>query len=138
MISLLAAYVLFSVMRSRGANKPVGLPEEGPVMKWWVAGGIFLASCLGLALGADLLVDNVALVAEEIGISKRVVSITMVGYTPTPPMGTTSVETSSDCATSSSSEIWSLRVSVGKMEMFATCWMMPRSETINASGVEEV
>jgi len=91
LVSLLAAYVLLSVLRSRGANRQVGLPEEGTEMKWWVAGTIFLASCIGLAIGADLLVDNVALIAEEIGISKRVVSITMVAVGTSIPEVATSV-----------------------------------------------
>ena len=67
------------------------MPEEGPVMKWWVAGTILLASCVGLAIGADLLVDNVALIADEIGISKRVVSITMVAVGTSIPEVATSV-----------------------------------------------
>jgi cation:H+ antiporter len=91
LVGLLAAYVLFSVLRSRGASRQVMLPEEGPVMKWWVAGIIFLASCIGLAIGADLLVDNVAIIAEEIGISKRVVSITMVAVGTSIPEVATSV-----------------------------------------------
>jgi len=91
LVSLLAAYVLLSVLRSRGENRPVSLPEQGPVMKWWLAGSIFLASCIGLAIGADLLVDSVALVADEIGISKRVVSITMVAVGTSIPEVATSV-----------------------------------------------
>ena len=91
LVSLLAAYVLLSVLRSRGTSRQVGLPEEGPVMKWWVAGTILLASCVGLAIGADLLVDNVALIADEIGISKRVVSITMVAVGTSIPEVATSV-----------------------------------------------
>ncbi len=95
LVSLLACYILMSVLRSRGANKPEGNPEgkteEGPVMKWWVAGLLFLGSCVGLAIGADLLVDNVALIAEEAGLSKRVVSITMVAVGTSIPEVATSV-----------------------------------------------
>ena len=95
LVSLLAGYILMSVLRSRGANKPEGNPEgkteEGPVMKWWVAGLLFLGSCVGLAIGADLLVDNVALIAEEMGLSKRVVSITMVAVGTSIPEVATSV-----------------------------------------------
>jgi len=50
-----------------------------------------VVSCVGLAFGADLLVDNVALIAEEIGISKRVVSITMVAVGTSIPEVATSV-----------------------------------------------
>ena len=50
-----------------------------------------LLSCVGLAIGADLLVDNVAIIAEEVGISKRVVSITMVAVGTSIPEVATSV-----------------------------------------------
>jgi len=90
-VGLLGAYILYSILRSRGAERIVELePDQGP-MKWWVAVIIFLISCVGLAFGADLLVENVALIAEEIGISKRVVSITMVAVGTSIPEVATSV-----------------------------------------------
>jgi cation:H+ antiporter len=46
---------------------------------------------VGLAFGADLLVENVALIAEHIGMSKRVVSITMVAVGTSIPEVATSV-----------------------------------------------
>ena len=91
LVTLLAGYIVLSVVRSRGAEKQESLAEEGPFMKWWVAGIMFLGSCVGLAIGADLLVDNVALIAEEMGISKRVVSITMVAVGTSIPEVATSV-----------------------------------------------
>ena len=60
-------------------------------MHWWVAGIIFLVSCAGTGFGADLLVDNVAIIAEELGISKRVISITMVAVGTSIPEVATSV-----------------------------------------------
>ena len=91
LVSLLAGYILMSVLRARGAVKPKGESEDGPFMKWWVAGVLLLGSCVGLAFGADLLVDNVALIAEELGMSKRVVSITMVAVGTSIPEVATSV-----------------------------------------------
>jgi cation:H+ antiporter len=91
LVGLLAAYVLMSVLRSRGAKRKPESSEVGPVMKWWLAGLILLLSCVGLAFGADLLVDNVAIIAEELGISKRVVSITMVAVGTSIPEVATSV-----------------------------------------------
>lgn len=91
LVGLLGAYILMAVLRSRGAAKLERKAEEGPVMKWWVAATLFLLSCVGLALGADLLVDNVALIAEELGMSKRVVSITMVAVGTSIPEVATSV-----------------------------------------------
>ena len=60
-------------------------------MRWWVAGIIFLVSCAGLAFGADLLVKNAAIIAEDLGISKRVISITMVAVGTSIPEVATSV-----------------------------------------------
>lgn len=91
LVTLLAGYILMSVLLSRGAERPGSNAEEGPVMKWWVAGVLFLGSCVGLAIGADLLVDNVSLIAEEVGLSKRVVSITMVAVGTSIPELATSV-----------------------------------------------
>jgi len=90
-ISLLAGYILYSVLRSRGTVPGADQEGEQAQMKWWVAVLIFVASSVGLAFGADLLVDNVALIAEEIGISKRVVSITMVAVGTSIPEVATSV-----------------------------------------------
>lgn len=90
-VALLAVYILYSVIRSRGQERLEETETEQGQMKWWVAGIIFLFSCVGLAFGADLLVDNVALIAEEIGLSKRVVSITMVAVGTSIPEVATSV-----------------------------------------------
>ena len=90
-VSLLAAYILYSVYLSRGAERVEEKPSEEGHMRWWMAGVLFLVSCVGLAFGADLLVDNVALIAEEIGLSKRVVSITMVAVGTSIPEVATSV-----------------------------------------------
>jgi cation:H+ antiporter len=91
-VALLAGYILFSVLHSRGARPSEQEMEVNTkLMPWWKAGIIFLLSCVGLAFGADLLVENVALIAEEIGISKRVVSITMVAVGTSIPEVVTSV-----------------------------------------------
>jgi len=90
-VALLGGYIAYSVFRSRGAAPVATFDEPAGVMKWWVTGIIFLVSCVGLAFGADLLVDNVALIAEEMGMSKRVVSITMVAVGTSIPEVATSV-----------------------------------------------
>lgn len=90
-VGLLAGYIAYSVVRARGEAKKEPADNSEGAMKWWVALTIFVGSSLGLAFGADLLVDNVALIAEEIGISKRVVSITMVAVGTSIPELATSV-----------------------------------------------
>lgn len=90
-VSLLGLYILLSVIRSRGAKRMVEQEDDQGHMKWWVAGIIFLVSVAGLAFGADLLVENAAQVAEKLGMSKRVVSITMVAVGTSIPEVATSV-----------------------------------------------
>lgn len=90
-VSLLGLYILFSVIRSRGAERMVEQEADQGHMKWWVAGIIFLISVVGLAFGADLLVENAAQVAEKMGMSKRVVSITMIAVGTSIPEVATSV-----------------------------------------------
>jgi cation:H+ antiporter len=91
LVSLLGGYILFSVLRSRGTRQRDEEESDKKVMPWWLALVILLLSCAGLAFGAHLLVENVALLAEEIGISKRVVSITMVAVGTSIPEVATSV-----------------------------------------------
>ncbi len=90
-LGLLIAYIAFAVIKARGAKRTVDIEETKSTMKWWVAGVIFLVSCVGLAFGADLLVTNVAIIAEEFGISQRVISVTMVAVGTSIPEVATSV-----------------------------------------------
>lgn len=79
LVLLLIGYILFSVKLARDPLNADA--DDGSVLKktsWLVAVLIFLVSCAGLAYGADLLVDNASLLAKHLGISERVISITMV------------------------------------------------------------
>jgi cation:H+ antiporter len=106
-IMLLAAYLIFLV-RSVRKDPQAGEPESGAGTEGTAAGAgqgeavpsgrktraavlIFLISCAGLALGAYLLVDNAADIAEKMGISQRVISITTVAVGTSIPELATSV-----------------------------------------------
>jgi cation:H+ antiporter len=82
------SYTVIQVKRNQGARAKV--PVKG-TMKIWVAVVLFLVSCAGLALGADLLVKNAAIIAENLGISQRVISITIVAVGTSIPELATSV-----------------------------------------------
>ena len=90
-VVLLGLYILYSVLRARSAERVVEQEIDQGHMKWGVAGILLLVSIVGLAFGADLLVENAALVAEKMGMSKRVVSITMVAVGTSIPEVATSV-----------------------------------------------
>jgi len=92
LVGLLAGYIIFSVRTARKEMSVPAVVDSGSTMKWWVAVVIFLVSCAGLAYGANLLVENVALIAKELGISTRVVSITMVAVgTSIPELATSAI-----------------------------------------------
>lgn len=88
---LLTGYVVFSVILSRSVSSSDKKPRPEATMKWYMAGIILLVSCGGLAWGADLLVSNAAIIAEDLGVSKRVISITMVAVGTSIPEVATSV-----------------------------------------------
>lgn len=88
---LLVAYITYSVIQTRRTISHNQEPVVKASMRWWVAAGIFLVSCGGLAVGADLLVRSTATIAGELGISQRVISITMVAVGTSIPEMATSV-----------------------------------------------
>jgi len=90
-IGILGLYVGYSVYQSKKDPIPAAAPEVVPTMRGWISVLVFLISCGGLALGADLLVDNAAVIAEDLGISKRVISVTMVAVGTSIPELATSV-----------------------------------------------
>ncbi|MEN8156140.1 MAG: calcium/sodium antiporter [Bacteroidota bacterium] len=99
-IAMLVLYLVFVIIRARKTpeiTKAItnesrqGNTTKSPVMKGWVAGIVFLVSCVGLAFGANLLVENAAEIAGTMGISQRVISITMVAVGTSIPELATSV-----------------------------------------------
>jgi cation:H+ antiporter len=74
----LAGYIVMTIVQSRRTKLDYSLEVKVSGMKWWKAGTIFAASCAGLAFGADLLVNNASIIAENLGMSTRVISITMI------------------------------------------------------------
>jgi len=101
LVGLLLAYVLLAVYltrreaQARLKNAPGGdshhKPELKPGMVTTAAILVFVASCAGLAVGANLLVKNAAAIATDLGISQRVISVTMVAVGTSIPELATSV-----------------------------------------------
>jgi len=91
-ILLLALYLVVAVFQAR--KSPAEKKQEpagGKQVKTWVAGIVLLISCAGLAVGAKLLVEHAAIIAEGLGVSQRVISITMVAVGTSIPELATSV-----------------------------------------------
>ncbi|MCF8226875.1 MAG: calcium/sodium antiporter [Bacteroidales bacterium] len=89
---LFVLYILFSIRQVRFKNaEDDDRVVHGKMQKWWVSILVFVVSCAGLAYGASLLVDNAAMIAEHVGISERVISISMVALGTSLPELATSI-----------------------------------------------
>jgi cation:H+ antiporter len=86
---LLVSFVFFSVLRHRGqAPHEDGENQKG--LRIGTAILLVVVSSGGLALGADLLVDNAVILAMEFGVSQRTISISMIAVGTSIPELTTS------------------------------------------------
>lgn len=89
---LLLAYYVFSIYQSRKENKENQIQDVlSGSSKWGFAMLIFLISCAGLAIGANLLVENASVLANSLGISERVISISMIALGTSLPELSTSI-----------------------------------------------
>lgn len=93
MLGMLFAYVIYTIYQGKKPeNKDMNGKEQAPKMRWWLAALIFIAACVGLSFGADLLVKNASIIAEDIGVSERVISISMVAVgTSLPELATSMI-----------------------------------------------
>ena len=93
LLLLLAAYIIYSIKQARSPKHKEEFTQEVPAkrMKWWLAIFIFLIACLGLSFGAGLLVDSASVIAGRIGVSERVISISMVAVGTSLPELSTSM-----------------------------------------------
>lgn len=93
LVLLLIIYLVYSVIYARNPKHDDPQMEEVPdvSMRWWTATILLLISCGTLALGADLLIDNASELAFSLGISERVISISMVAIGTSLPELSTSL-----------------------------------------------
>ncbi len=89
LVLLLVIYILASLYRSRKQDESRQNPPV-PGMKGWVAVMGVIGASGGLALGADLLVENAVTIAMQMGLSQRIISVSMIAVGTSIPELTTS------------------------------------------------
>lgn len=89
-VVLLIAYIVISIYMSRKDNGNEEQVQAG-VMKMSRSIGLVLLACIGLAGGAYLLVQSASEIALNMGVSERVISITMVAFGTSVPELTASI-----------------------------------------------
>ncbi|MGL4292548.1 MAG: sodium:calcium antiporter, partial [Bacteroidales bacterium] len=76
---LLVGYTAWQIYDSRKQHQP----EEETVEKpdpIWLAAIFIIGSCLGLAYGADFLIQGASSIAHSFGISERIIGVTIVAF----------------------------------------------------------
>lgn len=90
-------YILFDMARDAQRHRCAerAAPEEevegaDPDMPWWLIIVFLVVGLCGLPLGADLLVDNASIIANDYGVSEAVIGLTLVALgTSLPELATT-------------------------------------------------
>jgi len=85
---ILVSYLFFTVRRSR---KQTNNNNNKPAFTLLISIIIVVLSSIGLAFGADLFVDGASSIAGSWGVSKRVISITIVAFGTSAPELTASI-----------------------------------------------
>lgn len=93
LLLLLVIYIVYSIKQARNPKHANEFTQDVSTqgMKWWVAIIIFVIACVSLSFGAGLLVDSASLIAARIGVSERVISISMVAVGTSLPELSTSM-----------------------------------------------
>lgn len=89
-LGLLISYIIFVIRKSRREDEIEDVDLEGNLSKT-ISIVMILLSTLGLAIGSDLLVNNAEKIALRMGISQRVIAITLLAFGTSLPELTTSV-----------------------------------------------
>lgn len=92
----IVAFVVWLIRKSRreeierASDQKVFIEQQSraPVIKIII---FLIAGCVGLALGAKLLVDGAVTIAENMGISERIISLTVIAFGTSVPELTTSL-----------------------------------------------
>ncbi|MDR2083477.1 MAG: calcium/sodium antiporter [Bacteroidales bacterium] len=86
---LLIVFICIQVLTAKnGENQEVESTKEYPI---WLSVMFIIISCAGLATGADLLIDGATVIASDLGVSERIIGITIVAFGTSLPELVTSI-----------------------------------------------
>ncbi len=91
LFTMLIIYIWWEIRHSRKQMKDKAEEIPKPTMPVWLAFVLIAISSVGLAKGADWLVDGAVKIAKDLGVSERVISITVVALGTSLPELTASV-----------------------------------------------
>lgn len=77
--AVLVAFTVYSIKKSKKNSGEKNEEYKAPAKPTWLSVLVFLIACVGLAYGADFMVEGASTIATNFGISERVISIVIVG-----------------------------------------------------------
>lgn len=94
-VCFLVLYFVYLFYRGRGDNRfsnSTEVADDKPRGKLWVAFCFVVGACFALAIGAQLLVESASSIARALGVSDRVIGVTVVAFgTSLPELATSLV-----------------------------------------------
>ncbi len=93
LLGLLLVFIVYNIRQVKNSKHTEQSEKETAPqgMRWWMAIFVFIIAALGLSYGASLLVDSASVIAAKLGISERVISISMVAIGTSLPELSTSM-----------------------------------------------
>lgn len=89
LFAMLILFIISSIFSARKFKIPTEKVKPDNKHKIWVYALMVVVAGVGLALGSDLLVNNAAIIARSVGISERVIGLTLVAFgTSVPELAT--------------------------------------------------
>ena len=80
MFLILVSYIVYSVIKGRTGSEPEAPEDLSRTMKIVPAILLVILACGMLAYGADLLVDGATSLAKSLGVSDRIIGLTVVAF----------------------------------------------------------
>lgn len=90
-IILLLIYIFFSLKYSRNQQRMSAEVPSKPMFSLFVSISIAVASSVGLLIGADILINNATIIAANLGVSERVISVSIIAVGTSMPELVTSI-----------------------------------------------
>ncbi len=91
LLVIFAGFMFYTIRQARNQNNDDEV-ESYKEMKLWKAIMFIVVGLVGLGIGSELIVKNAVLVAEELGVSKAIIGVTIVALGTSLPELATSVD----------------------------------------------
>lgn len=91
-LAILSLYIIFIILKSRNEFEADSGETQSKNLNIWIAVLMVVGSAVGLAIGSKLLVTNASIIARSLGVSERIIAITLIAFgTSLPELATSAI-----------------------------------------------